>query len=300
MLNPTTTIDTGNAPRVEDTSSALQPLIIVERSLGNAQVTLVGVEHEAAPHSYPWSAIRKVIERQEAPGALVLEYFPPELEHTIYRHKLLGRYARRYAAHAGINHFFGSVADIAADTHHPVIILDPANTVAFQLLYLHFPLAALALGAGWWWYDTRKALHKRSRWGKRALAGMLFSAGLGGVAWGVQDTRYRHLLQPLYREYALHMRDMRWVTIAQGLAQYCEQQRRHVVVVYPPTHMLDGIVHYLDHPEQRKKKYRFYAAVLPGITKAIRTYRWERDHWRLVQHAPITPNDTHVNVAERA
>jgi hypothetical protein len=30
-----------------------------------------------------------------------------------------------------------------------------------------------------------------------------------------------------------------------------------------------------------------YATLLPGITKAIRGYRWAGDQWRLVQYAPI-------------
>jgi len=295
---------------------ALQPVSMVERYVGKAHVTLIGVEHEAAPQSYPWHAIRQSIEHLGGRGAIALEYFPSELEQTIYQHRLLGRYARRYAARAGITHFFGGVSHIAAHTGHTIIVLDPANTALFQLLYLHLPLAACAVGTAWWWYAALETLQRHTHWGRgaerrhagassnpripraqrstllhRVLASMLLSAGLGGVAWFAQDTRYRYVLQPIYREYGLHMRDMRWVTIAQGLAQYGRQHRHRVVVLYPPAHLLDGIVHYLDHPEQRKHKYRFYAKVLPGITKAIRTYRWHRDHWRLVHYEPIVADD---------
>ncbi len=59
-------------------------------------------------------------------------------------------------------------------------------------------------------------------------------------------------------------------------------------MLYPPAHMIDGVLHYLNYPEQREKKYRIYSKLLPGITKAIRSYKWESGHWRLVESEPIT------------
>ncbi len=267
-----------------------QPLVHVERHLGQAHLTLLGVEHDAAPQSYPWSVIQHTLAAMGTQGCVALEYFPPELEQTIYRHAVLGRYARAYAGHAGITPFFGGIAHLVTHTQQEVLVLDPANSAAFQLLYLHLPLAAIAAGTAWWGYDLLHTRQRRARGRRvlpRVLASLLVSVGGAGVAWWPQDTRYRQVLQPLYREYALHMRDMRWVTIAQGLAQYAAQHAGPMVVVYPPTHLLDGIVHYLDHPDQRRTKYRVYATLLPGITKAIRAYRWTGDQWRLVQYAPI-------------
>jgi hypothetical protein len=284
----------------------------IERHLGQTHLTLLGIEHDAAPQSYPWSVIQHILAEMGTQGRVALEYFPPELEQTIYRHAVLGGYARRYARHAGITPFFGGIAHLVTHTQQEIVVLDPANSAAFQLLYLHLPLAALAAGAGWWGYDLLRTWQRHARgrqaagtWRRdaaatprpptsghrhmlqRVLASLLVSVGGAGVAWWPQDTRYRWVLQPLYREYALHMRDMRWVTIAQGLAQYAAQHAGPMVVVYPPTHLLDGIVHYLDHPHQRRTKYRVYATLLPGITKAIRAYRWTGDQWRLVQYAPI-------------
>jgi hypothetical protein len=286
-------IEMGNAQIADRTPPESQPLAIVERYVGNTHVTLIGVEHEVSPQSYPWQSIRRYIEHLGEQGAVALEYFPSELEQTIYRHVLLGWYARRYAAHAGITHFFGGVGHIAAHTQHEIIVLDPANTAAFQMLYLHLPLAAIAMGTSWWCYEVLHTMNGsiqrrgRSKLLQRLLAATLLTTGLGGVAWFAQDTPYRRFLQPLYRDYAVHMRDMRWVTIAQGLAQYCQQHEHRVVVLYPPAHLLDGITHYLDHPEQRKRKYRLYAKFLPGITKAIRAYRWDGDQWRLVKYERI-------------
>ncbi len=81
---------------------------------------------------------------------------------------------------------------------------------------------------------------------------------------------------------------MRWVTIAQGLAQYCDNNDHHLAVLYPPAHIIYGILHYLNHPEERKKKYWIYSRILPGITKAIRAYRFESGRWKLVKSKPIT------------
>jgi hypothetical protein len=301
-----------NARRVTHLPLEPYPLVRVERHLGQAHLTLLGVEHDAAPQSYPWSAIQHTLAEMGTQGRVALEYFPPELEQTIYRHAVFGGYARRYASHAGITPFFGGIAHLATHTQQEILVLDPANSAAFQLLYLHLPLVAIAGGVGWWGYDLlqpRQRLPRahqaagtgqrgaaatprpprsgRRRVLQRVLASLLVSMGLAGVAWWPQDTRYRQRLQPLYREYALHMRDMRWVTIAQGLVQYGAQHPGRVVVVYPPTHLLDGIVHYLDHPDQRRTKYHVYARVLPGITKAIRAYRWTGDQWRLMKYEPI-------------
>jgi hypothetical protein len=309
-------IELASAHIVDDALPERQHLAVVERHIGKAHVTFIGVEHEVPPQSYPWQHIRRHIERAGADGTVVLEYFPPELEQTIYRHPLLGGYARRYSAHAGITHFFGGVARIAAQTQKKIIVLDPANTATFQVLYLHLPLAAIALGTGWMGYEALQKVNLRARWREQAkaasaamgakwsqqhrrsgnllqrlAAATLLLAGLEGVAWFLQDTRYQRSSQPLYRDYALHMRDMRWVTIAEGLSRYCAQHDHPIVVLYPPAHLFDGILHYLDHPEQRKKKYRFYFRLLPGVVKAIRVYKWEREDWGLVKHQPITLND---------
>ncbi len=290
LLHVLTTSTMTNAHHATHPPLEPPPLVRVERHLGQAHLTLLGVEHDAAPQSYPWSVIQHTLAAMGTQGRVALEYFPPELEQTIYRHAVLGGYARDYAGHAGITPFFGGIAHLVTHTQQDILVLDPANSAAFQLLYLHFPLAALAAGVGWWGYDLLHTWQRRARGRRvlpRVLASLLLSVGGAGVAWWPQDTRYRWVLQPLYREYALHMRDMRWVTIAQGLAQYAAQHAGPIVVVYPPTHLLDGIVHYLDHPDQRRTKYWVYATLLPGITKAIRAYRWTGDQWRLVQYEPI-------------
>ncbi len=126
-----------------------QPLVRVERHLGQAHITLLGVEHDAVPQSYPWPVIHHALADMGAHGRVALEYFPPELEQTIYQHTVLGRYARHYAGHAGITPLFGGIARLVPHTQQEILVLDPTNSAAFQLLYSHLPLAALAAGAAW-------------------------------------------------------------------------------------------------------------------------------------------------------
>jgi hypothetical protein len=289
-----------------------QRLSVVCRNVGQANVTFVCVEHEALAHTYPWPQIHQYIEQAGEHGKIGLEYFPPELERTIYNRPLLGRYARWYSRYAGITEFFGEVGSIAARTEKEILVFDPANSAAFQMLYLHIPLATIALGVGRGCYEVLEktkgaALFKESMTAglefnprqsekqrirrtvlQGVVLGTLVVAGLEAVSWRIQDTRHRHSLQSLYRERSINMRDMRWVTIAQGLTQYCTENDHPIVMLYPPAHMLDGVLHYLDHPEQCKRKYRIYSKLLPGITKAIRAYRYEGGDWRLVRRETIT------------
>ena len=262
-----------------------QNVSIDGRKIGNSHVTFVGVEHEAPPHSYPWHKIQQIIESLGENGKIVLEYFPPELEQTIYNHPLLGRYARWYSHNAGILHFFGGVGDIAATTQKEVIVLDPANNAPFQLLYLHMPLVAMSLGIGWAiWKRWSK---QRIRWPQRLATATLLLTGLEGVSWYLQDTIRTHPFKRFYRDHALNMRDMRWVTVAQGLIQYCKDDPHHLAVLYPPAHIMDGVLHYLNHPEERTKKYAIYSRFLPGVPKTIRAYRFESGRWKLVMREPI-------------
>lgn len=271
--------------------SQAQKLSIDERKVGNSQITFIGVEHEAPPSTYPWQKILEIIDSLGENGKVVLEYFPPELEQTIYNHPLLGFYAQRYSKKAGITHFFGGVGQIAAKAKKEVIVLDPANNVPFQLLYLHVPLMAIGLGIGWGiWQRTNK--HRlRVKWSHWLAVGTLVITGLEGVSWYLQDTLRTHSTKRLYRDNALNMRDMRWVTVAQGLIQYCKDDAHRIAVLYPPAHLIDGVLHYLNSPEERKKKYTIYSRIFPRITKMIRGYRFESGEWRLIMYEPITPKD---------
>ncbi len=127
----------------------MQKLSIVERKLAGSHVTFIGVEHHAPPNSYPWQKIQQYIQHSGEGGKIVLEYFPPELEQTIYNHPILGGYAKLYSRYAGITRFFDEVGSIAAKAQREVIVLDPANNAVFQLLYLHLHLASVGLGSGW-------------------------------------------------------------------------------------------------------------------------------------------------------
>ena len=270
-----------------------QALSISEKRIRNSQVTFIGVEHEASPNSYPWQGIQQHIESAGESGKIVLEYFPAELEQTIYNHPILGCYAKRYSENAGIASFFGGMGSIAAVTRREVIVLDPANNATFQLLYLHLPLAAIALGAGWGCYEALQTMRgnqrSRTKLLQRLAAGTLSITGLEGVSWFLQDRPSMRSLQRLYRDNSVNMRDMRWVTIAQGLVQYCGKHEQNLSVLYPPAHM-EGILHYLNRPDERKRKYAFYSSMFSGITKAIREYRFEHGQWRLTKREPITAN----------
>lgn len=266
-----------------------QKLSIDGHKIGKSLVTFISVEHEAPAYSYPWQKIHQIIENLGENGKVVLEYFPPELEHTIYNHPLLGRYAKWYSNKAGITHFFGGAGQIAARTQKAVIVLDPANNARFQLLYLHMPLAAIGLGIGWGIWKRRSK--QRIKWSQRIVAGTLLLTGLEGVSWFLQDTLRTHPFKRFYRDHALNMRDMRWVTVAQGLIEYCKDDAHQLAVLYPPAHIIDGLIHYLNHPEERTKKYAIYSRLFPGVTKTIREYRFESGKWKLVMREPITTKE---------
>ncbi|MDQ5850625.1 MAG: hypothetical protein M3380_00880 [Chloroflexota bacterium] len=292
-----------------------QQLSIAEQTIGDSRVTFIGVEHDASPNSYPWREIQKHIEGLGEAGQIVLEYFSPELEQTIYNHPVFGGYAKRYSNRAGITPFFDGIAAIAAKLQKEIIVLDPANNAAFQLLYLHVPLLGAGLGVSLGCLEALQRIKDTALWGEKILAsgirdistrqgkqktgarllrrlaaGTLVLTGLEGVSWFLQDHLHTHSLRQLYRDRSLNMRDMRWVTIAQGLTQYCRSHAGNFAVFYPPAHIADGILHYLTHSNQRMNKYGFYSRVVPGISRTIRAYRFERGQWRLVQVEPITTN----------
>ncbi len=260
--------------RVAENIPVQSPLVI-ERVIGGCNVTLVGLEHYGPIEDYPQEFLEETV---SSSGKLVVEYFPPELERTVFNDPLsIGHTAREDAKSHGITDFFGNLERLAEKHNKDVLVLDPANNFWFQFLYLPAPFIFALAGAPLFVADNLD--RKMSR--RRFLGAGLTLASIQGYSWVLPSD------SPLKRYY-LNMRDLRWATVAQGLVQYCrENPGQDLTLFYPPFHIEDGINYYLDHPVEREWKYALYSQI-PGVTREIRQYQNSPgDSWTLSKISPI-------------
>lgn len=273
------------------------PSFIETRRIGNANVTFFGVDHVA---SYPMDEIEDVVKGVDK---VIVEYAPWELEEGVFKSAVLGILAKSYAYGQGIMGFFTKVAEAAKTYKKDILTLDPAIDLKFYLYEVIGPttliaastptliyMAAMGMNAGLLekmgeqqYLEMFPPNHReyrekeirdymsRRKFLKRVVPAAAV-AGLEGVSPMLQNYDSTRGLSLIYRDLSLNMRDMRWVTVAQGIEQASKDIAEiNLAVIYPPTHLTDGIFHYLNHPRLRAAKYALYSLV-PGVTREIRRF----------------------------
>lgn len=261
----------------------ITPDLVVQRQVGNNLVTFLGVEHEESDKG---ALSSEIIDHIRASSTVVVEYLPDELAGTVYKHGTLGYIAQAEANRAGITHFFDEIGKVTAEESKAISVIDPANNLEFFAHYMGLPLtlsAGCVVAAEL--YKNKQKVSRRSLIAGMSLGIASTIAGVEGASWVLHRTPLKQHTKPLYREWSVNAKDSRWVIVSQGLEQ---MEGTNTLVIYPKSHIVDGFMHYLDHPEQRKAKFNLYSKV-PGLTTSIREFKFNSRFgaWEKIKESPI-------------
>lgn len=260
------------------------------RKVGKCDVTFVAFEHKLQRGTYP---IESYIKDADTVG---VEYFMPDIENTVLNKPLLGGIAQFYVE-GGIRQLSDQISKIAAKEKKDIVVMDPANDISFAVGSKLLP--GIGVGAGV--YSILKSTlpqykHQPTRRKfLKALGAGVLTLSTGMQTEVLQDIPPTKDMQAVYRDFAINGKDMRWQTIAQGIDQYCntpENMDKKIVFFYPPAHIKDGILPYLDNTDNRRIKNALYTKV-PGLRRQIREYTFQdqKGHtspsWQLAQTTPI-------------
>jgi hypothetical protein len=254
----------------KESESSLQLPVITQRILSGSSVTFVGIEHDAPEGSYPWKTLTQV---SQSKSGIVLEYFPWELEKTVYNDPVLGRIARSRGDETGINRFFGTFSEITHNLNKKILVMDPADKLNF-LYYCNLPFISsfLATGADAMLIAEKKDLLRRD---------FLILAGLIGISL----LTFQWCIGDLFGRSFLNTNDMREAFVAHGLRQSCQKPNTDLAVIYPQKH-IEGVIRHFDNPQLVHDVAPVYN--LPLNTRSIREYQPANNGWNLVNNTPIS------------
>lgn len=235
--------------------------------LGKSTITLLSCDYR--PDRTNKESWQKIESQVESCSMVFVEYFPPELETTIYQIRLVGQYARRMGEHGGINSFFNRVASLAARYRKDVAVADMANKAIYVVYHAGFMFASLipALAA------------TANEWTKPLVLPLSFAA-LFLTKYALDTTEFER--PDTSEKYILNMIDARRVSTAESLIR-ATQEQPDSTLLYIATHAhVKRVRNYLEHPENlsNRIKSKVYS-LLPGLDKETRVYRHnpEGDKW---------------------
>ncbi len=246
--------------------------------LNGVNITLVSCDHELEkmPKADPWQAIEYEIQKS---SLVYVEYFPYELESTVYNNPIWGRLARAAGKAKGINHFFDKIGDLAIKHEKEVAVADIANGPKYSIYHA----------------------------GLRAVPGPLLMSVAPdkfGSFLGVCSLVYGNgmSMQELFRigafdlerknfeRFIIDMEDARRLLTAKGIRQEVEKRVEGSQLTYiAPRAHVSRVKWYLEHPNDivsnTKAKAYSLAAGLPRSTRIYKNSKMFHS-WQLVSDIP--------------
>lgn len=256
-------------------SAEYHRMSVEKRRIGNAEVTFLGMDHfpETPPRPpYPREEVSKLISDSDA---VIVEYSPRELERTVFNDpEPIGSQAREFARALGMTDFFGFIEKLAEEYKKDIIVVDPANKFAFAATEA-MAMGQAVIGVGFVAAAEKLESLLKNRMSRRAF---LRLGGLG-IAAGVSQMALYNLPKDqeavaTAKKIFPNVRDLRHVVVASGIDQICRSGKySRPLVIYPPSHLRDGILPYLDNPAVRGAKFLMYKEMkLPGVDFQIRSF----------------------------
>jgi len=249
--------------------------------INGVNVALVSCDHEPTkmPKEDPWRTIEGEIARS---SLVFVEYFPPELERTVYSNPIIGKIVKNRGNTTGINPFFTKIELMCRYLNKEIAVADIANSLNYSAYYGLTreigPISAALLGTG------RISGSPEIIIPSTILALSMSIMGLQeAFKVGIFDLERKKLEQ-----YYLDMEDARRLLTAKGIEQ--EAQRRkggsQLVYISPRAHV-SRVMWYLQNPQDlpSKIKGKIYS-LATGLPRSTRIYKFDDKHqcWNLTSN----------------
>jgi len=260
--------------KLED-SNALKIEVV---DLNGVNVRLISCDHqpEKMPKKYPWGQIEDEIKDS---SLVFVEYFPHELEQTVYNNPIWGKLARVSAKVQGIDQFFGRVSDICVEHDREIAVADIANGAKYSAYYSglrNIPgLLPVIISPG----EMGTVL---------TVAGLVYGQGMNVQEFmriGAFDLERKG-----FERFVVDIEDARRLLTARGIQQEAERRIKgsNISYIAPRAHV-SRVKWYLENPDDipTKVKSKVYSFTV-GLPKSTRIYKYSHvfHSWHLVSDIP--------------
>lgn len=260
-------------------------LVMDTISMGDSNISLLSCDHIPArmPSEDPWGVIEENI---SSSSVVFTEYFPPELERTIFRNRVQGSKARALAESNGINSFFGKVTSLAAKYDKEVAVADPANRLLFAMY--HIPIR-IGISSGTFVAGFSLGVNISGILGGIVgEAGLLFfMTELGLFITSDMEMGLASLQMHRFERYILDIVDSRRVETARGIKEAALNRERESNILYIAPHAhVSRVKWYLENANNPFVKAKeFLYSLLPGLDHSTRYYKYQSDDqtWQPIQ-----------------
>ncbi|HBB43906.1 MAG TPA: hypothetical protein DIU47_01430 [Candidatus Pacebacteria bacterium] len=252
----------------------------IERlNINGVTISLVSCDHqpELMPEVDPWQAIEGEIQKS---SLVFVEYFPYELESSVYNNPIWGKLAKDAGEAKGLNSFFNKVSGLATKYGREIAVSDIANGPMYSIYHggLRFALSPLLISV-----DPGKF-----------GSFLAFCSMLNGVGMNIQEVLRIgafDLERKKFEKFIIDMEDARRLLIAKGIRQEAERRNEGSQLSYiaPRTHV-SRVKWYLEHPDDivSNTKAKVYSLAI-GLPRSTRIYKNSKKFhsWQLVSDTPI-------------
>jgi hypothetical protein len=249
--------------------------------LKGVEISLVSCDHqpERMPKVDPWENIENQISES---SLTFVEYFPYELERTVYNNPIWGKLARKAGEAKGINQFFNKVAEISKKHDKEIAVADIANSAIYSsyhagLRTIPGPLISLATQSN-----------------PGTIAGILaFNYGNAMTLQENLGIGLFDLERKDFERFAVDMEDARRLFTARGIEQEADRRVEGTKFSYiAPRAHVSRVKWYLENPDDlpTKTKSKFYSLAV-GLPRSTRIYKNSHmfNTWQLVSEVPTKP-----------
>lgn len=264
--------------QTHETLSDPNALQVEHLNINGVNISLVSCDHQPRkmPKIDPWQAIEGEVQRS---SLVFVEYFPYELESTVYNNPIWGKLARATGDAKGINQFFNRVGELAVKHEREIAVTDIANGPKYSIYYA----------------------------GLRAIPGPLLMSvapdkfgsflGVCGLVYG-QGINMQELFRigafdlerKNFEKFIFDMEDARRLLTARGIRQEAERRAKGSQLTYiAPRAHISRIKWYLENPDDivSNTKAKVYSLAV-GLPRSTRIYKNSKmfHTWQLVSDIP--------------
>jgi len=249
-------------------------LLIETVGIRGIDIHLVSCDHQPGklPKKDPWGVIESVV---RVSSLVFVEYFPHELQHSVYNNPLWGKLAQAGSRAKGIDLFFNRLTDLCVKYDKQIGVADIANSGIYSVYH---GMMRVLPSAGLLLTENREA-----------MAGILGLSMLWSFGMNFQELAQIGMFdleRKKFEKFMIDMEDARRLLTARGIQQEAERQVGESDMTYigPRAHV-SRIKWYLEHPEDysSKVKGKIYSFAF-GVPRSTRIYK--KSHmfgtWQLV------------------
>jgi hypothetical protein len=266
-------------PSQEESTSDWNTLKVDKLDVHGVTISLISCDHdpELMPKDSPWSVIEGEIEKS---SLVFVEYFPHELETTVYNVPIIGKAVKAIGESKGINDFFNRVSSLAITHDREVAVADIANNLTFSAYYgfLRGPLGLTIMG-----------ISQQSKFGE-LLGACVLAYEMGVNLQAIMRLGMFDFERKKIETLMIDMEDARRLYTARGIQQEAERRGEGSQLTYiAPGAIVSRVKWYLEHPDDvvSRVKGKVYSLAI-GIPKSTRIYKYSENFqtWSKISDVP--------------